>query len=174
MVPFKEVQIALSGEDIMKNLLKESPQRNKSIIIREATKRDIPQIIAISQTTDNFKMSRWSNRFSSQELCFWIKDNRSLVIVTTLGSKILGYTYGFFLSSKWFYLDEFVVLPNVRGIGIGEKMYAYLREKCRLRGIQLVQGLVKESKTRALKSLAAHGLLHKGSKCIWVEDWLCY
>jgi GNAT superfamily N-acetyltransferase len=158
----------------MKNLLKESPQRNKSIIIREATQRDIPQIIAISKTTDSFKMSMWSNRFGREELCFWIKDKRSLVIVTTIGSKILGYAYGFFLSSKWFYLDEFVVLPNVRGIGIGEKMYAFLREKCRLRGIQLVQGLVKEKKSRALKSLSANRLLHKGCKCIWVEDWLCY
>jgi GNAT superfamily N-acetyltransferase len=158
----------------MKNMLKKSSHRNESIIIRKAAKRDIPQIIAISRTTENFKMSRWTDKFSREELSFWIKDNRSLVLVTVHGLKILGYAYGFFLSPKWFYLDEFVLLPKFRGIGIAEKMYSYLREKCKLRGIQLVQGLVRQGKLRVLNSLAANGLLNKGCKCIWVEDWLSY
>lgn len=156
----------------LQNPLKElSQQIDESLTIRKATERDIPQIIAISQTTNSFKMSNLINEIDEQELRFWISDKRSVVLVSVFNSVLLGYAYGFCISPKWFFFDELVVSPRVRGIGVGKKMYAYLREKCQKRGLQLIQGLVKESKIKTLKYWTVRGF-HKGSKCIWVEDWL--
>lgn len=146
-------------------------KRDKTVVIREATEEDISQIVSISQTTNSFRMSKFTDEIDEEELRFWISDPRSIVIVTVFDSILLGYAYGFCLSPKWFFFDAFLVASQVRRTGIGKKMYAYLRETCRLRGLQLIQGLIKKSEPKALKYWTARGF-HRGSKCVWVEDWL--
>lgn len=147
------------------------PPRNEEIVIREATSEDIPQIISSSRTTNRFRMSKFTNEVDEEELRFWISDPRAIVIVAMLDSELIGYAYGFCLSSKWFFFDAFLVVPRDRRSGIGKEMYAYLREACRMRGIELIQGLVKEGDPETLDYWIDSGF-EQGSKCIWVEDWL--
>lgn len=147
------------------------PPRNEEIVIREATSEDVRQIISSSRGTSRFRMSEFTNEVDEEEVRFWISDVRSIVIVATHDSGLLGYAYGFCLSPKWFFFDVFLVVPRARKSGIGKEMYAYLREACRMRGIELIQGLVKDGDPEALDYWIDSGF-EQGSKCIWVEDRL--
>ena len=147
------------------------PPRNEEIVIREATSEDVPQIISSSRATSCFRMSEFTNEIDEEEIRFWISDVRSIVIVATNDSGLLGYAYGFCLSPKWFFFDVFLVVPRARKSGIGKEMYAYLREACRMRGIELIQGLVKDGDSETLDYWIDSGF-EQGSKCIWVEDRL--
>jgi len=151
--------------------LKESSQKSEAVIIREAAPEDVSQIISNSQTTDRFRVSAYTDEMDEEELRFWITDERSIVIVAVLDTRLVGYAYGLCLSPKWFFFDEFVLIPQVRGRGIGKKMYTYLREVCRKRGLQLIQAIVKDDESKALEYWIGRGF-EQGSKCIWVEDWL--
>ena len=93
------------------------------------------------------------------------------MIVTSVNDILVGYAYGFYISQKWFFFDAIVLLPEYRGLGIGMIMYNTLREKCKSRGIQLVQGLVTDDDRSELDYWIRQGF-EPGKKCIWVEDWL--
>lgn len=141
------------------------------VVIRAATVEDVPQIVLNSKTADRFRMSEFIHEVDEEELHFWVSDPRSIVIVSTLASKLIGYAYGFIISPKWFFFDAFLVIPEFQNKGIGKKMYGYLRKECKRRGLQLIQGLVKETDNSSLNYWIARGF-EDGCKCIWVEDWL--
>lgn len=144
---------------------------NEEIVVREATSEDIPQIISSSRTTNRFRMSEFTNEVDEEELRFWISDHRTIVIVAMLDSELIGYAYGFCLSPKWFFFDSFLVVPKARKTGIGKEIYAYLREACEMRGIDLIQGLIKDGESESLNYWLDKGF-KQGHKCVWVEDWL--
>jgi GNAT superfamily N-acetyltransferase len=144
---------------------------NEEIVIREATSEEIPQIISSSRTTNRFRMSEFTNEVDEEELRFWISDHRTIVIVAMLDTELIGYAYGFCLSPKWFFFDAFLIVPKARRSGIAKEMYAHLREACRVRGLELIQGLVKEGDPERLNYWINRGF-EQGYKCVWVEDWL--
>ena len=143
----------------------------EKLVIQEATTKDIPLILSCENMTDRFKMSKFSEEIDKDELLFWVKDQRSLVIVAKLSSELVGYAYGFMLSPKWFFFDTFYVVSKFQNIGIGKRMYNYLRDICNEREIQLIQGLIKDTKKNSLDYWMNRGF-EFGCKCIWVEDWL--
>ena len=147
------------------------PERRHDILLRSAIVEDIPQILQLALTTDRFRVSRVTDGVDEEELRYWIGDERSLVLVAVDGPDIVAYAYGFYVSPKWFLFDAFCVSPSIRNSGLGKRMYAHLRELCKRRGADLVQGLVKDGDLRALAAWTARGF-EEGSKCIWVEDWI--
>ncbi len=144
---------------------------NNSVKIRKAILEDLPQILKCSKTSDRFIISEYSNGFDEDDIRFWITDSRAIVIVATIDSKLIGFAYGVIVSPKWFYFDAFLIIPKFQNIGVGGKMYKYLRDICKEKGIKLIQGLVKNSKNSALGFWIKQGYT-KGSDLIWVEDRL--
>lgn len=143
----------------------------RSVKIRQAIPEDLPQILKCSKTSDRFVISEYSNGFDEDDIRFWITDSRAIVIVATFESKIIGFAYGFIVSPKWFYFDAFLIIPEFQNIGIGSKMYKHLRDLCNAKGIELIQGLVKNSDDSALGFWIKQGYT-RGSDLIWVEDRL--
>jgi GNAT superfamily N-acetyltransferase len=144
---------------------------NKELVIREATLEDVGEIISSSRAASSHALSQSTNEVDEEEIQFWISDLRSLVIVGCLDSRLVAYAYGFCVSPKWFFFDALVVVARARGRGIGKHMYAYLREACRMRRVDLIQGLVKDGDPERLAYWLDRGF-GQGSKCIWVEDWV--
>ena len=145
--------------------------REMECVLRCAEGDDIHYILALSRTTDRFDISECENEIDDEELSYWISDPRSIVIVAVLGSQIVGYAYGICISKKWFFFDEFLVAAEVRGCGIGDKMYTFLRKACIAQNIELIQGLVIDGDDAMLDYWIDKGF-KPGKKCIWVEDWL--
>jgi len=145
--------------------------RRVVIVIREATVEDVPRMVDCSRLTDRLEMSRFTRDIDEDELRFWISDPRAIVIVAVHELELLGYAVGFCVSPTWFFFDAFVVVPDMRKRGLGRKMYAHLRRKCQSRGIELIQGLVKDGHPETLNYWKKLGF-EEGHKCIWVEDWL--
>lgn len=139
--------------------------------VREATLEDIPQILKSSKTSDRFRMSEYTNEIDEEEIRYWINDSRSIVLVAENDEKIVGYAYGVIISPKWFFFDAFLVVPEYQNRGIGKRMYKFLRDKCKTKGLQFIQGVVKDSNDNSLNFWLNMGY-DKGAKCIWVEDWL--
>jgi GNAT superfamily N-acetyltransferase len=148
-----------------------SPERQREVLLRPATADDVPQILGLTPTTERFKVSTNTDGIDEDELRFWIADERSVVLVAADGSEILAYACGFCVSPKWFFFDTFLVSPRAQNSGLGKGMYAHLRGLCKQRGIELVQGLVKDGDPRALAYWTARGF-EEGCRCVWVEDWL--
>lgn len=147
------------------------PNRQREVVLRQATMDDVPQILDLALTTDRFKVSSVTDGLEEEELRFWIADERSLVLVAADGPEILAYAYGFCVSPTWFFFDEFLVSSRFRDSTLGKSMYAYLRSLCKQRNIELIQGLVKDGEPRLLAYWASRGFV-EGCKCIWVEDWI--
>lgn len=147
----------------------EHHRKKTEIVFRKAKSNDIPQILELSKITDSFHISKYTNEVDKKELNYWISDSRSIVIVATDKSRVIGYAYGTCLSKMWFYFDSFFIATEFRKYGIGKKMYYYLRDICYKRGIELIQGLVIDENN--LRYWIALGF-EKGKNCIWVEDWL--
>lgn len=146
-------------------------QDKRLIKIRKAVLEDIPQILECSKTTNRFRMSVYTNSIDSDEINFWIRDSRTIVLVVVIAKRIIGYAYGFIISPKWFFFDEFLIIPEYQNKGIGKMLYKHLRNDCISKGLHLIQGLVKDTKESSLKYWLDLGY-EKGKKCIWVEDWL--
>lgn len=142
-----------------------------SVKIRKAIPEDLPQILKCSKTSDRFIISEYSNGFDEDDIRFWITDSRAIVIVAIFDSNVIGFAYGVIVSPKWFFFDAFLIIPEYQGKGIGDKMYKYLRDICKDKGIKLIQGLVKNSDDSALGFWIKQGYI-KGSELIWVEDRL--
>ena len=116
-------------------------------------------------------MSEYTNEIDEEEIIYWINDSRSIVLVAEIDKKVVGYAYGVIISPRWFFFDAFLVVPEYQNMGIGKKMYQYLRNKCKAQGIHVIQGLVKDSKNNSLNYWLNLGY-EEGARCIWVEDWL--
>lgn len=142
-----------------------------SVKIRIAIPENLHQILKCSKTSDRFRISDYSNGFDEDDIRFWITDSRAIVIVAAVDSKIVGFAYGVIISPKWFYFDAFLIIPEFQNMGVGAKMYKYLRDICKEKGIKLIQGLVKKTKNGALDFWIKQGYT-KGSDLIWVEDRL--
>lgn len=153
------------------NLSIESKPEKVRVIIREAVIEDVLEIVSISKNIDSFRMSEFTDGVDKEELSFWILNQNAIVVIASTESELIGYGYGFCLSPKWFFFDTFAVTPAFRDMGIGKQIYAFLRDECQLRGFDLIQGLVKDKRTSSLDYWIKLGF-EKGSKCIWVEDWL--
>ncbi|MCP4050156.1 MAG: GNAT family N-acetyltransferase [bacterium] len=144
---------------------------NNSVIIRKAIPADLPQILKCSKTSDRFSISEYSDGFDEDDIRFWITDSRAIVIVATNDSKLIGFAYGVAISPKWFFFDAFLIIPEFQNIGVGNKMYKYLRGLCIERKMTLIQGLVKNSTNSALGYWIKQGYT-RGCDLIWVEDRL--
>ena len=142
------------------------------VSLRSATQDDLHEIVALSRTTDRFRVSPYTGlEVDRDELAFWIDDDRSIVIVATEGGRVIGYAYGVCVSPRWFFFDGFVVARDVREAGVGKTLYADLVERCRDRGLQLIQGLVKAADDSSLEYWINRGF-EPGSCCTWVEHWI--
>lgn len=144
---------------------------NNSIKIRKAILEDLPQILKRSKISDRFRMSKYTNEIDEEEIKYWINDSKSIVLVAEIDKKVVGYACGVMISPRWFFFDAFLVVPEFQNMGVGKKMYQYLRNKCKAQGLHVIQGLVKDSKNNSLNYWLNLGY-EEGSKCIWVEDWL--
>jgi GNAT superfamily N-acetyltransferase len=144
----------------------------KQLVIREAILEDVTEILSLSKADEHFQMSEFTGMHDEEELRYWISDPRSIVIVATSRSRVIGYACGFILSPKWFFFDTFLVAPEFRNRGIGTRLYEHLRKMCKRQGsLQLIQGVVKAGKGNSLRYWTGLGF-EKGNRCIWVEDWL--
>ncbi len=142
------------------------------VLVRSATQNDLHEIVALSRTTDRFRVSPYTGfEVDRGELAFWIDDDRSIVLVATEAGRVIGYAYGVCVSPRWFFFDGFVVAPDVREMGVGKTLYADLVERCRERGLQLIQGLVKASDDSSLEYWVERGF-EPGTCCTWVEHWI--
>ena len=141
------------------------------VIIREAVTEDIPQILSISNNINSFRMSEYTNGVDKEELSYWISSKNAIVTIANTESELIGYGYGFIFSPKWFFFDAFAIISAYQNKGVGREMYAFLRDECQARGIDLIQGLVKDKRDSSLNYWIKLGF-EEGSKCIWVEDWL--
>ena len=144
---------------------------NIYMIIREATPEDIHQILKSSKTSDRFRMSEYTNEIDEEEIRYWINDSRSIVLVAEINKKVVGYAYGVIISPRWFFFDALLIVPEFQNMGIGKRMYQYLRNKCKEQGLHFIQGLIKDCKNNSLNYWLNLGY-EEGAKCIWVEDWL--
>ncbi len=155
----------------MKIVIMNNNNISNSVYIRKAVPEDLSQILKCSKTSDRFKVSEYSNGFDEDEIRYWITDSRAIVIVATIDSKLIGFAYGVIISPKWFYFDAFLIIPEYQCRGIGSKMYKYLRNICYNMGIQVIQGLVKNTDNSSLKYWIKQGYV-KGCELTWVEDRL--
>lgn len=148
-----------------------TPPKKKIFLLRQAVVEDVQQIISISQSIENFRMSEFTRSGDEEELLYWISSQSSIVVVASTDSILIGYGYGHCLSPKWFFFDEFGVSADFRNMGVGKEMYIFLRDECRSQGFHLIQGIVKDNQHGSLDYWIKLGF-EDGSKCTWVEDWL--
>ncbi len=142
------------------------------LVIREAIREDVPEILSLSKAEEHFQMSEFTCTPDEEELHYWISDSRSIVIVAARRSQVIGYACGFLVSPKWLLFDTFLVAPEFRNQGVGNRLYSHLRKECKRQGtLQLIQGLVKAGEGESLEFWTGLGF-EEGNRCIWVEDWL--
>lgn len=139
--------------------------------IRRARLHDSVKVLNASRTTDRFRVSGRTSSASIHELRFWTRDPRAVFLVAVAGTRLLGYAYGFLISPYWLVLDSILVLPRVRGTGLGMILYESMRDECRRLGVELMQGWVKEDAPRTIDYLVKKGF-KRGCRCVWVEDWI--
>ena len=138
--------------------------------IRYARKDDVAEIRSLYKTTDKFNVSPYAD-IDSEELYFWVSDERSIVLVSTIKNGVVGFAYGVCVSPKWFFFDSFLISPKYRRLGIGKILYSRLTEICHFLGIELIQGIVKQGNDSSLDYWLQRGF-DEGDSCIWVEHWI--
>ena len=75
-------------------------------------------------------------KYSDEEIKEILKDNNRNIFVYEEDDKVLGYVFWIIYTNtnpslqsiKTLYIDDFCVLENERGKGIGKKLYEYIKE----------------------------------------------
>ena len=75
-------------------------------------------------------------KYSDEEIKEIMKDNNRNIFVYEEDNKVLGYVFWIIYTNtnpslqsiKTLYIDDFCVLENERGKGIGKKLYEYIKE----------------------------------------------
>ena len=126
-------------------------------MIRPATEKDVPQILAIygpyvEHTTVSFEYevpseAAFLERFRSITAQFpWL--------VWEEDGKILGYAYGSPPYSRaaysWCAEPSIYLLPEAQGKGIGRKLYAVLEEILKAQGYQVLYALITAENTASI------------------------
>lgn len=141
----------------------------KTAVVRRASTEDIPQILALNESSDRMHMADYTDDYFEEELLFLINDPRCLFFVVSNGPKVLGYILGTMITPLWFYFIDIIVEETVRRMGVGKRLYGALRDECEKRGVMAIQGLVKDDENSTLKYWQDRG--HTAySRCVWVED----
>ncbi len=157
------------------SILFQTKERSTEVLLRRANATDVNLIVLLSRATDRFSLSEETNEPDAEEMLFWIKDPRSIVLVADqlcpVKRPVVGYAYGTCVSPKWFAFEAFQVTENLQRCGIGKAMYSLLRQLCAEIGVSLIQGLVIDGPGNSLPYWIERGF-EEGKKCIWVEDWL--
>ncbi len=125
------------------------------LVIRTATKNDIPSIVNVSlastekEETQGFTAPEWGTYSSSEELRkVWAKENRlkdgSEVIVAKKNRKIVGFIV-FKMEYDYCYIDDIAVVRDEQRKGIGRALVTYVENIVKANGYSFMRTDTTES-----------------------------
>lgn len=121
---------------------------NNSVKIRPAEERDIPRIGELLEGICDLHadgrpdlFNHGGRKYSDAELSELLRDGtRPIWVATSDGSDVLGYAFGIIKSTsgegalkecKTLYIDDLCVDRQVRGGGIGRRLFEFCRDRAR-------------------------------------------
>lgn len=126
-----------------------------SIQIRQATKADVPALHGLVAELAEYVGER--HNFTAT-IATYEKDFEAgfyHAVVAEDDGKVVGMALYYFVYSTWkgrmIYLEDFVLDPNYRRQGIGQRLWDVLLERGRERGCQLLKWQVVNTNTEAMK-----------------------
>ena len=127
-----------------------------NIQIRQGTARDLPAVHGLVRELARFEKAEASFVASLEEYQQDMKDEFFAVIVAEdmAAGKVVGMALYNFAYSTWkgrmLYLEDFVVDPDYRRYGIGQRLWDVLKERGRERGCKLLKWQVLDWNTDAI------------------------
>ena len=140
----------------------------KDVIIRKASRQDIPGVFSLVVELATYEKAR-------HEVTMTVDDYQELYaegfyqsIVALIDDEVVGTCVYYDTFSTWkgrmLYLEDFVVKENKRGLGIGQKLYDYLIEYAREKKYALVKWQVLDWNEPAIN-------FYKRNNAIIDKEW---
>ncbi len=129
-----------------------------SIQIRQATLSDVPALHGLVGELAEYVGERhnFTATIATYEEDF--KADFYKAVVAEDEGKVIGMALYYFVYSTWkgrmIYLEDFVLSPNYRRQGIGQRLWDVLLERGREKGCQLLKWQVVNTNTEAMKFYA--------------------
>jgi ribosomal protein S18 acetylase RimI-like enzyme len=101
-------------------------------MITKAINKDIDQILNLLDEVNKIHYDNRpdlflrGNKYNKEELEKLIKSTPFFVYKNE--DKVLGYIIAYFKENKELYIDDFCVDESTRGMGIGKKLYSYIKD----------------------------------------------
>jgi GNAT superfamily N-acetyltransferase len=124
-----------------------------SIKIRKAKKKDLPEILGLVKELAFYEkepeevtcqLSEYESSFEEGNFC---------CLVAELEGNILGMALYFYVFSTWkgkmMYLEDFVVSPELRGKGVGKRIFDFLLIEAKTNNCKLIKWQVLDWNVQA-------------------------
>lgn len=128
------------------------------VIVRDATQVDVVPLSALGRASAAFAVSARIPFYEDEELRQWIREpGENLLCVAAADGRILGFFYCKIMSSHWALLDNFYVVPGVRGGLVGPTMFQELARRLRSRRIAYLSALVEHERRGLARVMRRYG-----------------
>lgn len=140
-----------------------------SIQIRQATITDVPAIHGLVGELATYVGERhnFTATIATYEEDF--REGFYKAVVAEDDGKVIGMALYYFTYSTWkgrmIYLEDFVLSPNYRRKGIGQRLWDVLLERGREKGCKLLKWQVVDSNTEAMK-------FYEAQNGIMEDNWI--
>jgi len=141
--------------------------RSQIVEIRHMLEEDIEKVHAFGLSDFSFSVSNDVHFYEKEELLEWIHTpKQNILLIGTMDGGVVGFLYTHIISKLWGILDGLYVKPDLRGHGIGTKMYNTAYQELQSRGVEYisVQLDVNDSDSRGF-------ILNKGFRTLKTYSW---
>ena len=132
-----------------------------SIIYRKAILNDMSAIHRLVEELANFEKEADAVKVDAEYYKKCFKENTFQAIVAEDDGKVVGMTLFYMSFSTWrgkmMYLEDFVVLPDYRNMGIGKKLWEAWIQESKDQGAMMVKWQVLDWNTEATRFYEREG-----------------
>ncbi|WP_025741266.1 GNAT family N-acetyltransferase [Aquimarina pacifica] len=125
-------------------------------IIRDATEKDMPQVLALIQELATFEKEPEAVEINVEELCREGFGSHPLFhcFVAEVSNKIVGIALVYYRFSTWkgrsIHLEDLIVNESMRGTGIGNALYSEVLKYAKSKGVRRVEWVVLDWNKNAI------------------------
>jgi ribosomal protein S18 acetylase RimI-like enzyme len=102
--------------------------------IRKATIKDLDECVKISHIPEFSYMYSISDSKAKKYLRNYI--NKGILLVAEENNHVLGFISGEFMLGNFVWIDAITVKKEVRGRGVGKKLFKEFRKSCKQKGVK--------------------------------------
>ncbi|HHL43157.1 MAG TPA: GNAT family N-acetyltransferase [Hellea balneolensis] len=138
-------------------------QRTNDFIVRNMTRRDIPQTLELMRGLARFEGYIDDFKMDADTLVKWaVEDDGFIVFVAARADEILAYASCYVISYTYdqkptLVLKELYAKPAARGDGVAKAIFTAVKDKARALGAARLHWLVLPDNERAQKFYQKHG-----------------